>query len=277
MDQHAMLDSLRSWASEDDNIRLVVLTGSFARGDAAADALSDLDVELYVLDPMLLLEHRDWYGSFGQVLVVEELENPDWHPTRLIYYDEGKIDFMIADVDAAKGGVGYARPYRILIDKDGFGHHLHAEADPASHPPTATEVETCIHWFFAAALMWAKAVVRREPWSAKVREWEANNQLLQMIEWDHRSRYGWNYDTWFLGAHMYEWMDADIVARLGECWADFTTTSMASAVAASVGLFDELMMRTSHALGLDPFDSRAVRERVARTLRLARFPGLTSL
>lgn len=47
MEQLRMLDELRSWASEDDNIRLVVLTGSFARGDAAADALSDLDIELY--------------------------------------------------------------------------------------------------------------------------------------------------------------------------------------------------------------------------------------
>jgi aminoglycoside 6-adenylyltransferase len=264
-----MLDELRSWASEDDNIRLVVLTGSFARSDASTDALSDLDIELYLLDEKQLLESRGWYRRFGQVLVVEELENPDWHPTRLIYYEEGKIDFMVAAVDAVKQGVGYERPYKIIIDKDDLGQHLYPKADPASHPPTVAEVETCNNLFYAAALMWAKAIVRDEPWAAKVREWEANGQLLQMIQWDHKSRYGWNYDTWFLGAHLHEWMDEDTVARLGGCWADFTTTSMASAIAASVALFDELTERTSRALGLDMFDSGPVRQKIARTLSLA--------
>jgi aminoglycoside 6-adenylyltransferase len=268
MDQLRVLDEVRSWATDDDNIRLVVLTGSFAHGTGAIDDLSDLDIELYVLDPRPLLEHRDWYRRFGEVLVVEELENPDWHPTRLIYYDEGKIDFMIASIDVAEGGVGYSRPYRIVTDKDSLGDHLHREADPESRPPTAREVETCINWFFAAALMWAKAVVRDEPWSAKVREWEANNQLLQMIQWDHRARHGWDYDTWYLGAHMREWMDADIVTRLQTCWADFTMPSMAYAVSASIALFEEVAARVEAALGLDPFDSGPVRAKVGRTLSL---------
>jgi aminoglycoside 6-adenylyltransferase len=86
------------WTSGDENIRLAVLTGSLAPGADAADELSDIDFELYVLNPRPLLDRRDWYKRFGQVLVVEELENPDWHPTRLIYYVDGKIDFMIAEV-----------------------------------------------------------------------------------------------------------------------------------------------------------------------------------
>lgn len=266
MDQLQFLEEVRSWALSDANIRLVVVTGSIAQRDAAADELSDLDIELYVLDSEPLLRRRDWYERFGYVLVVEELENPEWHPTRLIYYDDGKIDFMIANVDVARAGVGYVRPYRVVIDKDDLAQHLYSQPDPATRPPTPAQFETCINWFYAAALMWAKAIVRSEPWSAKVRESEANNQLLQMIEWDHRSRHGWSYETWYLGVHMREWMDADIVARLAHCWADFTTTSMKSALDASVTLFDELEGRTSRALDLNPFDSGAVRRKIARTL-----------
>src|SRR5437867_9426032 len=118
MDQSRVLDDVRGWASADENVRLVVLTGSVASTDGAADELSDLDIELYVVDPGPLLDRRDWYQPFGQVLVVEELENPDWHPTRLIYYVDGKIDFMVAEVEAVKRGVEYDRPYRVLVDKD---------------------------------------------------------------------------------------------------------------------------------------------------------------
>jgi predicted nucleotidyltransferase len=129
MDQERILDDVRRWASTDENVRLVVLTGSVAREGHAADELSDLDIELYVLDTAPLLNHGDWYQRFGQVLVVEELENPDWHPTRLIYYVDGKIDFMIAQVETAKGGIGYTRAYRVVVDNDGLADHLHLTSE----------------------------------------------------------------------------------------------------------------------------------------------------
>ena len=56
-------------------MRLVVVTGSFARGDH--DELSDLDIELYVRETHPLLEETAWFERFGEVLVTEALENPD--------------------------------------------------------------------------------------------------------------------------------------------------------------------------------------------------------
>ncbi len=269
MDQLRVLNDLRAWASRDENIRLVVLTGSVARGKDAADELSDLDVELYVADPRHLLDGADWYNRFGQVLVVEELVNPGWHPTRLIYYVDGKIDFMIAEIEAAKQGVGYDQPYRVLVDKDGLGPHL-AHSPRVAKPPTAAEFSICIDWFYAAALMCAKCIVLDERWMAKVRDWDLKTQLLQMIEWDHKSRYGSDYDTWHLGVRMPEWMDADIADALGPCWADFSTQNMASALSASVALFDRLSRRTAIALGLVAFDSDAVLREIDRLERFAR-------
>ncbi len=269
MDQLRVLDDLRAWAFRDENIRLAVLTGSLARGDNAADELSDLDVELYVLDPQPLLDRRHWYDRFGQVLAVEELNNPGWHPTRLIYYVDGKIDCMIAGVEAVKRGVGYDRPYRVLVDKDGLSNHLH-HIPRAARPPTTAEFSTCINWFYAAALMCARCIVRNERWMAKVRDWDLKSQLLQMIEWDHKSRYGWDYDTWHLGVRMREWMDADVAAALGPCWADFSMQNMTSALSASVTLFDRLARRTASGLGLAAFDSDPVWREVDRVLSLAR-------
>jgi aminoglycoside 6-adenylyltransferase len=272
MNHARVLDDVCGWALDDENVRLVVVTGSLARDEDPTDELSDLDVELYVREPQLLLSHRDWYLRFGQVLVVEELENPGWHPTRLIYYVDGKIDFMIAAVDVAEQGIGYTRPYRIIVDKDDLGRYMRETSDPIASP-TAAEVDLCVNHFYAAAMTWTKAIVRDEPWAAKVREWEANSQLLQIIEWDHRSRYGWHYDTWYLGVHMRRWMDRDIQDALTACWADLSTDHMISAVSASVSLFDDLMVRTRDALGLEPFDTSLVRRELARLLGLARNRG----
>ena len=77
MHHERALKDIRDWASADENVRLAVLTGSAARGPDALDPLSDLDIELYVVDSRHLLDDGIWYERFGHVLVVEELENPD--------------------------------------------------------------------------------------------------------------------------------------------------------------------------------------------------------
>jgi aminoglycoside 6-adenylyltransferase len=267
MDQQVVLDNVQGWAEADPNIRLVVLTGSVARGPDAADALSDLDVELYVVDPALLLDRRDWYERFGQVLVVEELENPDWHPTRLIYYIDGKIDFMVAPIEAGEQGIDYDGPYQVVVDKDGLSNHLHGSRDPP-HPPSGGDFFRCVNWFYAAALMYARCIVRDEPWMAKVRDADLKTELLEMIVWDHKSRYGRDYNTSHDGCHMQQWMDPEVRAAASECWADFSIQSMKEALVASVALFDHLSTRTATALGLDPFDSTSVRGEIDRLMSL---------
>ncbi|HZD78715.1 MAG TPA: aminoglycoside 6-adenylyltransferase [Actinomycetota bacterium] len=267
MEHRLALDRVYRWAHEDDNIRLVVLTGSLARGEGAADDLSDLDIELYVRDPSLLLERSDWYRPFGEVLVVEEPENVDWHPTRLVHYVDGKIDFMIAGIDAAIQGVSYDRPFHVLLDKDGLSHGLSRAAGPPL-PPSRDEITRCINWFYAAALMSAKCLIRGEPWMAKFRDRDVKDELLQMLVWDHRSRYGWTYDTWHNGGHLREWIDHDLMDAVGSCWGDFSIVGMGRALRASVSLFEELSARTQAALGVQPFDSGPVRAEIDRLLSL---------
>lgn len=266
MEHERVLDDVCAWASEEENVRLAVLTGSAARGADALTPLSDLDVELYVRDPAPLLDGRDWYRRFGRVLVVEELENPGWHPTRLVHYVDGKIDFMVAPKSAAAGGVAYARPYRVLVDKDGLAGRLTAGPEPATSPPRAAEFEACIDDFFAAALMCAKCVARDEPWMAKVRDWDLKQELLRMLAWDHRARHGWSYDTWHAGGHLREWMDPDLADAVSACWAGFPVAEAGRALAASVSLFSMLGRRTAAALGLEPFDDAPVRREVDRIL-----------
>ncbi len=269
MDQERTLADVVAWASGENDIRLVVVTGSVARGPTEVHPLSDLDVELYTRRPERLLEATEWYQRFGDVLAVEALENPGWNPTRLVYYVDAKIDFMIGSLDVVRDGVAYDRPYRVALDKDRLADRLRLDARPAA-PPTAEEFRRCIDWFVAAALMTTKDVVRDEPWKAKIRDEEVKATLLTMIEWDHRARYGWTYDTWHLGLHLREWMDADVQQALDRCWARFALDDTSAALLASFELFARLCARTAEALGYRPFDEVRVRAEIERILATTR-------
>jgi aminoglycoside 6-adenylyltransferase len=245
MDQKRVLDDVVAWATDDPNVRLLVVTGSYARGDH--DDLSDLDIELFVRETHPLLEERAWYERFGRVLVTEALENPEWHPTRLVYYADGKIDFMVAPVVALAEGVAYDGPYLVLVDKDGRATRL--EPTVGVEPPSADEFRVCVNWFYAAALQYAKAVVRDDPWPVKTRDADLKERLLHMIEWDEGVRTGWAERPPYNGARLTEWADPDVVDEIASCWSDYSTEGSAVALRNSIELFNRLAERVGASLG----------------------------
>ena len=200
MDHAAVLARVVEWAESDPNVRVVVLEGSVARGDASVDEWSDLDVRLYVVDAEQLLTDRRWFEQFGEVLVVEALANPGWHPTRLVYYVDGKIDFMIAPTTALERRDRFGRHVRVLVDKDALTVGI-AQGEPAYVSlPDETTFLTCVNEFYAAALMHARMLVRDEPIKAKFRDWDMKTRLFTMIAWAHVARYGDDRDVRPFGA-----------------------------------------------------------------------------
>jgi aminoglycoside 6-adenylyltransferase len=264
--QERVLAEVLRWAETEPNVRVVVLDGSVARRDGSVDQWSDLDLQLYAADPAPLLELRAWYEQFGDVLVVEALENPGWFPTRLVYYLDAKIDFMIAPVTALASQQRYDRPMRVLIDKDGVATNLVAAERSTVTLPGARDYEVCVNEFYAAALMEAKMLARDEPIKAKVRDFDLKRRLFEMIVWDHAARYGRARDVRSHGADFRRWADRDVQAALDDCWSDMSIQSGASALGASVALFTTCSRRLARALGFEPFAHDAVVAEVRRIL-----------
>lgn len=249
MDYQKALQRLIRWAQATATVRALVLTGSAAAH--LVHPLSDRDLELFVTDHDGLLRDESWWTDLGEVLVVERLDNPGWHPTRLVYYAGGKLDFTIIPATALSGRT-YDRPFEVLVDKDGQAP-TRAQTSPAADLPPADEFTQSLHWAYAAALMCAKAIVRDEPWSAKIRDRDLKDELLKVIEWDHRVRYGPAIDTRFLGSRMRRWMDDDVQADLQRCWVRFDLDDTAAALEATVELLARLAARTGRTLGYEPF------------------------
>lgn len=270
MDHAAAISAITDWAARDENIRAVVVAGSVGRGPDEVDELSDLDVELYVADPAPLLGDDSWYAAFGEVLVTEALPNPGAHPTRLVHYVGGKIDFTIATCDSLRSATR-DHPVRIVLDKDGVTGDMLPQLPPPL-PPGADEVDECVNWFYAAALMEARLLARRELWLAKVREWDLMRQLLRMIEWDHKARYGWDVDTWYDGKRIDAWADPDVRSAAAACWAPYDATAMAASLARAVDLFTTLADRVAASLSLPTFDHSKVHHELRRLMTSAPQP-----
>lgn len=266
MNYGEVLEKLIAWATEVDVVRAVIVTGSAVTGDG--HPLSDRDIEIYASDADELADDDSWWSSLGEVLVVERLEDEDLgYPTRLIYYAGGKLDFtLIPSEDLAESE--HDRPFRVLLDKDGCAPDPASIRTDCGELPEEDELEESVHWGYAAALMCAKAVVREELWSAKLRDQDLKEELLRVIEWDHRVRYGATYDTRYLGVRMNSWMDADIRDELTGCWSHFDTADTTAALRRTVELFARLAARTGVALGFEPFHHERLHAEIEQILAL---------
>jgi aminoglycoside 6-adenylyltransferase len=269
VDHDAVLREVVQWVERDSNVRALVLEGSVGRGDVSVDEWSDLDVRLYVAEPRPLLERREWFEQFGEVLVVEALENPGWYPTRLVYYVDGKIDFMIAPLDALRDRRRFGRRVQVLVDKDGLTTAIEQGEPPSVTVPDAAEFLRCVNEFYAAALVCARMLVRDEPVKAKFRDWDMKTRLFEMIAWDHRARYGSARDVRPFGTSFRTWVDADVAEALDRCWSDLRVDASIRALHATVALFRTTGDRAASAIDLQPFAADAVVEEIARIAKAA--------
>jgi len=249
VDYDDVLANMTRWTGSEDNVRALVLTGSAAAG--TTHPLSDRDIEVYVTDVAAPLTDDSWWSVLGEVLVVERLHAPGWYPSRIVYYVGGKLDLSVIRVQELRAVV-HDRPFVVLLDKDDRTGEL-ALGRPQQSLPSAAEFDQALHWGYAAALMCAKAVVREEMRMAKVRDQGLKEQLLLLIEWDHRLRYGPDVDTRYLGTRIWQWMDVDVQDALRHCWRHFDAEDTAVALRAAVRLFADLSLRIAGQLGYAPF------------------------
>lgn len=243
MNYETALQALTAWARENSRVRALVMTGSGGAG--SPHPLSDRDLEVFTEDVDALLTDETWWSGLGDVLVVERLENGEGDATRLIYYAGGKLDFTILPA-ASLSDRFYDRPFRVLVDKE--ARATTNEAQPVGWlPPDHAEFDESVNWAYAASLMCAKAIVRDEMWAAKMRDNDLKEQLLQMLEWDHRTRLGADHDTRYLGTRMTQWMDADVRDDLSSCWGRFDAADSAAALRATLRLYARIAERTASA------------------------------
>ena len=190
-----------------------------------------------------------------------------WHPTRLVDYVDGKIDFMIAPTTAlARQGDRFGRHVRVLVDKDALTWGSR-QGEPAHVSlPDETAFLTCVNEFYAAALMHARMLVRDEPIKAKFRDWDMKTWPVHDDRVGSRARYGDDRDVRPFGTGFRRWADRDVASQLDQCWSGLAPDAARQASTATIALFRTSSDRVAVAAGSSEFEADAVIREIERIL-----------
>jgi predicted nucleotidyltransferase len=124
MDISSFLYSVEQWAKRNDDIRALILVGSYARGEARED--SDVDLVIITTSPEAYINSR-FIDSFGEV---RESKKEDWGRVTSIrtwYADDNlEVEFGITTpiwverpLDAGTFRA-LSDGYRVIVDKEDY-------------------------------------------------------------------------------------------------------------------------------------------------------------
>lgn len=256
-----VINKIIAWAQQEEPIRVLLLTGSLA-GKGPTDELSDYDIAVFTNDIQKYLNNDAWMEMVGNVLVYEPCEhqkNGKIYPTRLIIYQDGlQVDFAFFDLaylqqlkQQALLPVEYNLGYKVLLDKDDLSKDLPLPtySYPYTQRPSQASFDLVTRIFFFEAFKEAKALVRRDLWHAKIRDWSTKKRLLCMIEWHTKAINGWNYDANVDAKRMQSWVDPVIWQKVHDVFSSFDAQASWKALFATLDLFDKLATETANKMG----------------------------
>jgi aminoglycoside 6-adenylyltransferase len=259
-ERDAIMRNILLWAQRNRAIQALVLTGSLARSDGLADALSDIDIELIVDHPDLLMSDSGWLRELGALVTVLALDpstEQRW-ATRLAIYSGGtKVDYTLAGPVRLREMASrqeldplYERGYRILLDKAGLTTDLPPPSGRLPTPalPSNETFRAVVEEFWFEAAHIPKYLMRGELWLAKQRDQTMKTLLLQMLEW-HAIASG-AADVWHNGTRMKQWLDEPTWEELHQVFGRFDALDASKAFGATVALYSRLGQTVARSTGL---------------------------
>ncbi len=265
-----LMERIRHWAEGRSDIRAVIVVGSRARVDHAADEWADLDAIIVTKDPENYVSTADWVNNLGKPLLtfIEPTSTGDEKERRVLFESMLDVDFAIFPIQkleqAQQNGIPpqmasqiagvFGRGVRVLLDKDGMVNQLQtliaSIEKPFSFRPAQNEFLNVVNDFIYHAVFTAKHLRRGELWwTTTCLDCHMQRLLLQMIEWHALATHDWRHDTWFRGRFLEEWADPKAVEGLREAFAHCDRKDIKRALLAAMDLFRWLAIETSKRLG----------------------------
>jgi aminoglycoside 6-adenylyltransferase len=236
------LEDVASWAGAQGDVRAVLLVGSQARLETPADALSDVDLVLFVDDPEGYLRDADWVRSFCEPLLtfLEPTAVGGFEERRVLFRDGLEVDFSILPAVIAKepppeADAVLARGFFIVYDGIGLAAPDAARPTPAP-PPTQERLDHLSNDFWYHLLWGAKKLRRGELLLAKqVCDCYLTERIVQLVRWRAHDQ-----DTWHGYRFFERWAGAETPETLKLTFAQYDAEDIGRALRAKGELFGGL-------------------------------------
>ncbi|MEO1768939.1 aminoglycoside 6-adenylyltransferase [Enterococcus sp. 665A] len=240
---------------ERSDLKAAYVIGSRARKEYPADQWSDLDILLYTDQPEYYLEAADFVSSFGTIWSSFSTKTLGNDAERLILFEGGyQVDLVVKTaveferyITEGKVPWLFKRGTQIIVDNTGTAAKLLPEKTvlPEKQPLNQQNFDQVNQMFWFVTMYIAKQLLRKENWSAKVREMEYKMILLQVIEWYEQSLHGLEYDTWHGGRFLEKWVEPDLYQAIAGTYGNFELASLWQALIESMELFTQLTQAIS--------------------------------
>jgi aminoglycoside 6-adenylyltransferase len=246
------LEEVSGWAHARYDVRAVLLVGSHARVGTPADALSDVDLALFVDEPERYLRDAAWVRSFGEPLLtfLEPTAVGGFEERRVLFRDGLEVDFSIlpaavASAPPPEAQAVLARGFSILYDGVGLPA-LEPARVAVSPPPTQERLDHLSNDFWYHLLWGAKKLRCGELLLAKqVCDCYLIERIVQLARWRAQDQ-----DTWH-GYRFFEcWAGADTAEALRPTFAQYDSGDIGRALRAKGELFGELEHDVAQRFGL---------------------------
>lgn len=258
-----------NWAKEQPSILAVIVIGSRARPENAADEWSDLDMVLFTLDLEEYRSDPSWLQQIGDVLLSVLDHTGRGDPEWLVVFSDGlKGDFAFTRIPeqcrmlpalpellAATNFYheAYQRGIYCLLDKTNPENE--GKPIPWFHRQSAhtsqDEFQKCMNHFWMEALRAAKFIRRGDLWRAYYTcNYAMKQRVLQMAEWQAQAQHGLEYETWYDGRYLDRWADPRLIRQLPAAFGEYEQSRIRAAFFNTVELFGWLALETASALKL---------------------------
>ncbi len=223
-----LIERLARWARRRNDVHVLMVVGSQARSDHAADEFSDVDVILTVDDPEVFLGRSEWLGEIGPVIadVVESTAFGGMSERRVLFASGRDVDFSIVPVDMmrllgdfkslAEVRELFGRGVRLLVDKVGIADEIATISPPESGAGLLSESDyralSSKFWYhlIAATRKWR----RGELWVAMAWcEGQLTASTVDLARWWTQLLRG-STDVWHGSRFIEEWLDPSVMSAL---------------------------------------------------------------
>lgn len=218
------LKKIIEFAEKNENIRGLVLQGSYVNDNAPKDIFSDLDPLFYCNDVTEFTEDDSLKKHFGEV-ISEFSDSWEMHGekgyTRLTLYKDGfKIDFGFQPVSLAKHA-NDMELYKVYLDKDNIIPTPEVTDDSKFYvkKPTEQEFKDILRDFFFDTSYVVKTIYRDEiMFNQYMMNYILHKKILSLVEWYIGCKHDFKVNTGVYGRYIKQYLTESEYSLLKETY-----------------------------------------------------------